>query len=232
MPEASSRVAASCGVAFTALMAGAASVIPTGPEYDSGPTAIRDYLTQHHAALGLSTVLTGAAVLCLMAFFGFVSRRLRDRDPGGDPLPATFELAAAAVATSLLFATILEAALVQRITTTADDSTLQTFYAVWLLAFHTAPSMAMIVALLATAIAIVRRRVFPSWLAAVAVLAAALTLIDDIFDLATRGTSLGPLGLIAFATVNVWILGTALTGIRVPKSRTAIARRQPEPDAG
>jgi hypothetical protein len=176
-------------------------------------------------------VLTGAAALCLMAFFGFVSRRLRDGEQAGDPLPATFQLAAAAVATSLLFATILEAALVQRVTTTADDSTLQTLYAVWLLAFYTAPSMAMIVALIATAIATVRRHVFPSWLAGVAVLAATLTLIDNILDLATSGTSLQPLGLIAFATVNVWILGTSLTGIRAPTSHTAITRRQPEPNA-
>lgn len=231
MPEASSRVPASCGVVFTALIAAAASVVPTAPEYDSGPTAIRDYLTHHHAALGLITVLTGGAALCLMALFGFVSRRLGDGDPGGDPLPATFQLAVAAVATSLLFATILEAVLVQRVTTTADDSTLQTLYAVWLLAFHTAPSMAMIVALLATAIATGRRHVFPPWLAGAAVLAATLTLIDNILDLTTNGTSLEPLGLIAFASVNVWILGTALTGIRVPRSHNPIARHQPDPRA-
>jgi hypothetical protein len=41
MPEASSRVAASCGVAFTAPIAAAASVVPTAPDYDSGPTTIR-----------------------------------------------------------------------------------------------------------------------------------------------------------------------------------------------
>lgn len=232
MPEAPYRVAASCGVAFTALMVAAASIVPTAPEYDSGPAAIRDYLTKHHAALGLSTVLTGAAALCLMGFFGFVSRRLRDGSPDRDPLPATFQLAAAAVVTSLLFATILEAALAQRVTTTADDSTLQTLYAVWLLAFHTAPSMAMIVALVATTIATTRWRLFPSWLAVAATLAAALTLIDNVSDLATSGTTLGPLGLIAFATVNVWIIGTALTGIRArTTSHNPLAYRQAEPDA-
>jgi hypothetical protein len=47
-------------------MVAAASVVPTAPESNSGPAAIRDYLTKHHAALGLSTVLTGAAALCLM----------------------------------------------------------------------------------------------------------------------------------------------------------------------
>jgi hypothetical protein len=232
VPEARYRVAASCGVAFTAFMVAAASLVPTAPEYDSGPAAIRDYLTKHHAELGLSTVLTGAATLFLISFFGFVIRRLEDADPEGGTLPATFQLAAAAVATSLLFATILEAALAQRIGARADDPTLQALYAVWLLAFHTAPSMATIVALLVTAIAIVRWHVFPSWLAVAATLAAALTLLDNVSDLATSGTSLGPLGLIAFATVNVWILGIALTGIRArTTSHNAVAYRQAEPGA-
>ena len=161
-----------------------------------------------------------------------MSRRLQDADRDGSSLPATFQLAAAAVATSLLFATILEAALAQRIGAAADDSTLQALYAVWLLAFHTAPSMAMIVALLAAAIAIVRWHLFPSWLAVAATLAATLTIIDNVSDLATNGTSLGPLGLIAFATVNVWIIGTALTGIRAhTTSHNAVAYRQAEPGA-
>src|SRR5690349_16900957 len=109
MPEASYRIAASGGLAFTTLMAAAASVVPSAPEYNAGPAAIRDYLTKHHAGLGLSTVLSGAAALCLIALFGFVIRRLQNAERDGGALPATFQLAAAAVATSLLFATILEA---------------------------------------------------------------------------------------------------------------------------
>lgn len=218
MPDASHRVAASCGIAFTALMVAASSVVPTAPEYDAGVATIRDYLIKHQAQLGVSTALTGAASLVLIGFLGFVSQRLHAADLDGTPLAATFQLAAAAVVASLIFATILEAALVQRIGATADDSTLRACYAVWLLAFHTAPSMAMVVALLTAAVATVRWHTFPSWLAATATLAATLTLIDNVSDLATRGTSLGPLGLIAFATVIVWILGTSVAGIR---SRTS-----------
>jgi hypothetical protein len=88
------------------------------------------------------------------------------------------------------------------------------------------------VALVITAIAIARWHLFPSWLAIAATLAAALTLIDNVSDLATSGTSLGPLGLIAFATVNVWIIGTALTGIRArTTNHNALAYRQAEPGA-
>jgi hypothetical protein len=232
MTDAPHRFAACCGVAFTAFMVAAASVVPTPPEYNAGSATIRDYLTTHHTELGLSTVLTAAAALSLMPFFGFVCRRLQDADRDGGALPAAFQLAAAAVATSLLFAAILEAALGQRIGQRADDSTVQALYAVWLLAFHTAPSMAMIVALLCAAIAIARWHLFPSWLAVAATLAAALTLVDDVSDLATSGTRLGPLGVIAFATVNVWIIGTALTGIRARTSiHQAVAYRQAEPGA-
>lgn len=45
MPEAPYRVAAFCGVAFTVLTVAATSVVPTAPEYNPGPAAIRDYLT-------------------------------------------------------------------------------------------------------------------------------------------------------------------------------------------
>ena len=50
----------------------------------------------------------------------------------------------------------------------------------------------------------------PLWLP----VAATLTLIDNVSHLATSGTTLGPLGLVAFATVNVWIIVPAIRSHR------------------
>ena len=153
MPEAPYRVAASCGVAFTALMVAAASIVPTAPEYDSGPAAIRDYLTKHHAALGLSTVLTGAAALCPDGFFGFVSRRLRDGSPGSRSAPRHVSTGRGG---RRHIAAVRHDPGSRACPAGHDDGRRlnpATLYAVWLLAFHTAPSMAMIVALVATTIA-------------------------------------------------------------------------------
>jgi hypothetical protein len=82
------RVAAACGLAFTALMALSVALVPAAPEYDAGGTAIRAYLTGHADALGISTALTGAASLALMAFLGFVHGRLRGAERDGGPVSA------------------------------------------------------------------------------------------------------------------------------------------------
>jgi hypothetical protein len=208
------RIAAMFGVAFTVCIAGSVAVVPAAPEYDEGAAAIRAYLTQHATALGISTVLTAVAVLALMVFFAFVQNRLPGAERDGGPVATTFLMAAAAVASSMVVAVVLEAALAQRIASVAGDSTLQAVYSTQLVVFHTASSMAMVVALLSTAIGIVRWQVFPAWLAATAILAATLTLVDNASDLATAGTSLRPLGIIAFAFVDIWIVGTSISGLR------------------
>jgi hypothetical protein len=227
MVDRQTRVVAACGLAFTVLMALSVAVVPSPPEYDAGATAIRAYLTIHADALGISTALTGAAALVLMAFFGFVHGRLRGAERDGGPISATFMVAAAAVTSSMLIAVVLEAALAQRIAPRADPSTLQALYAVWLIVFHTAVSMATVVALLSVAAGIVRWQIFPAWLAAAALLAATLTLIDNASDLATAGTGLGPLGVIAFAVVNVWIVGTSISALRGKTSNDPIAAPRP-----
>src|SRR5215210_7884387 len=107
----------------------------------------------------------------------------------------------------MVVAVVLEAALAQRVGPSADDSTVTALYGVWMLVFHAAPSMTMVVALLSAAAGIARWRAFPGWLGVTAMLAAALTLVDSASDLGTAGTSLGPLGIVAFAIVNVWIVG-------------------------
>jgi hypothetical protein len=43
-----------------------------------------------------------------------------------------------------------------------------------------------------------------------ALLAAALTVIDVVEDLSSTGSNLGPLGLVAFALSNVWIVATSV----------------------
>jgi hypothetical protein len=52
---------------------------------------------------------------------------------------------------------------------------------------------------------------------------AALMLIDIIEDLATTGTNLGPLGVVAFGLFNVRVVGVSLTAWPHPAPTTAAA---------
>jgi hypothetical protein len=217
------RIGAACGIAFTALGVAAVAVVPQSPEYNVEATVIRNYLTTHQRGLGVSTALMGLAALAVIGFFAAVHRRLRAADQEG-PLPTTFLIAGSAVATSLILAVVLQAALAQRIAPLADDSTLQAFYALWGLVFHTAPSMGMAVMLLCAAAAIFKSAAYPRWLASIGLLAATMIAVDDTSDLATAGTSLGPLGIVAFILVNVWIVGTSIALLR----RRAPRRRRME----
>jgi hypothetical protein len=213
---ASERFGAASGVAFTVLAVAAAVIAPTPPEADASGSTITRYLTSNTDRLAGSTALFALAALAIIGFFAFVHRRLRLRCQDGGLLAGAFLIAGAAVVFSALLAAVLEAALVQHIAPAADEPTLGAAYVVWMLVFHTATSIAMSAALVCAAIAIVRWSAFPRWLAAFAALAATLSLIDDASDLTSSGTSLGPLGPLAFALVMVWILGASIAALMRP----------------
>jgi hypothetical protein len=203
------RLGATCGLAFVALAAASSALAGTPPDFTAGPATIRSYLTSHTDRLGASTALFGLATLAVIGFFALVHRRLRIAEREDGVLSTAFVLASAIVVVAAALATVIQAALFQHIGATADDSTLRAIFVIWMLVFHTAPSMGMSVALVCAAIATVRLGAFPRWLAVLAVVSAALSLVDDTADLTTSGTSLGPLGLVGFVLALAWIAGTS-----------------------
>ncbi|HEX5995616.1 MAG TPA: hypothetical protein VFY84_10790 [Jiangellales bacterium] len=210
-----------CGAAFTGLTAATVAVVPPSPESDASVARIRDYLIADAGGLAMSTALMGIAAMAVVGFFALVHSRLRAASRDGDLIPAAFLLAGSVVVTSTLIGLVIQAALVHQIAPTADDSTLVAFYALWDRVFHTAPAMGMAVALLAASLAGPRSGPLPRWACLVALAACALMLIDIVEDLATTGTNLGPLGIIAFGLVNVWIVGVSVTAWRHPAATTA-----------
>jgi hypothetical protein len=108
---------------------------------------------------------------------------------------------------------------VQQIAPAADDSTLSALYAVWDRVFHTAPAMGMAVVLISAVAGRSGSRTYPTWLTVTALLAAALTVIDVAEDLSSTGSNLGPLGLVAFALSNVWIVATSVRVLTERHSR-------------
>jgi hypothetical protein len=203
------RIGAACGLAFVALASASAALAGTPPDSDAGPTTIRSYLTSNTDRLGASTALFGLATLAIIGFFALVHRRIRVAEKEDGVLSAAFGLASATVVVAAVLATVIQAALVQHISATGDGSTLQSAYVIWMLVFHTAPSMGMAVALVCAAIAAVRFSAFPRWLAVLALASAGLSMVDDAADLTTSGSSLGPLGLVAFVLALTWIVGTS-----------------------
>jgi len=98
----------------------------------------------------------------------------------------------------------------------ADDPTLLSFYGVWDRVFHTAPMMGMAVAPLSAAGVAWRTGALPRWTSGLALLTAAVMLVDLTEDLATDCTHLGPLGPIGFGlacgwiiAISVWVLSTS-----------------------
>lgn len=214
------RFGPACGLAFTALAVASAAVVPAPPETDAATSKIREYLGEHHDALGVSTALMALAALAIMAFLAYVYRQLRGDERHRDSLlPVGFLVASAAVSTTVISSVILEAVLVQHVASIPHDDTVKGFYALWDLAFHTAPAMAMAAALLFASAASAKSHTFPRWLTGVAVLASALVLVDVVEDLTSSGTNLGPLGLLGFGLVNVWIVGVAVTALAHRRER-------------
>ena len=61
----------------------------------------------------------------------------------------------------------------------------------------------------------------PRWTCLVALASSALLLIDITEELATTGTNLGPLGLVAVGLACVWIVGVCVAVWRQPAAATA-----------
>lgn len=215
------RVGAVCGVAFTVLTVAAAVIVPAPPESDVPVTEVREYLVGHADGLAVSTALMGFGTMAVIGFFALVHGRLRAAGRGGELVPAAFLVAGSVVVTATLIGLVIQAALVHQVAPTADDSTLAAFYALWDRVFHTAPAMGMAVALLAASVGGLRRRALPRWTWPAALATSALLLVDITEDLATTGTNLGPLGLVAVGLASVWIVGVCVAAWRQPTAVTS-----------
>ena len=217
---ATARAGAACGVAFTVLMATAGFVVPPAPESDVAVGKVRDYLVSHAGGLAVSTALMGVAAMAVIGFFALVHGRLRAAGRDGEVAPAAFLVAGGVAVTATLVGLVVQAALVHQIAPTADESTLAAFYALWDRVYHTVPPMGMAVALVTASVSGLRSRVLPRWTCLVALPTSALLLVDIIEDLTTTGTNLGPLGLVGFGLVNVWIVGVSVAAWRQPAAVT------------
>jgi hypothetical protein len=215
------RAGAACGVAFTVLTAATAVVVPAPPETGVPVTEVRDYLIGHADGLAVSTVLMAFGTMAVIGFFALVHGRLRAASRDRELIPAAFLVAGGVVVTAILIGLVIQAALVHQVAPAADDSTLAAFYALWDRVFRTAPAMGMVVALLAASAGGLRSRVLPRWTCLLALATSTLLLIDITEDLATTGTNLGPLGLVAVGLACVWIVGVCVAAWRQPTASTA-----------
>ena len=213
------RVGAVCGIAFTALAVTSVVVVPPPPESDVAVATVRDYLLSHQGGLSISTAVMGFAAMVVIGFFGLASRRVGEKAGDGGVARSAFVVAATVVVSMTMLGVVLQAALVQQIAPAADDSTLSALYAVWDRVFHTAPAMGMAVVLISAVAGRRQSRTYPAWLTVTALLAAVLTVIDVAEDLSSTGSNLGPLGLIAFALSNVWIVATSVRVLTERHSR-------------
>jgi hypothetical protein len=79
-PDRLDRVGALGGIGFTVLGLAATFPVPMPPAIDDPASEIRDYVVDNQFILGVSTVLTAAALLAFVGFVAMVHRRLSSTD--------------------------------------------------------------------------------------------------------------------------------------------------------
>jgi hypothetical protein len=222
LPDRVDRLGALGGIGFTALALASTAVVPMAPAADDPAGEIRDYVVDHQSALGVSTVLTAAAMLALVGFVAMVHRRLSAR--GRSPVAAgAFLITGTACIALGLLGTIVEAALVQRIAPVADDATVASWFQLWDLVAFTGPPLAVNLGVGVAAFALHRERAFPAWLTATAAASVVISTVGLVIDLAGDGVVPAGLDLGGFLLANVWIVGLSATVLLRSRSRSGAA---------
>lgn len=207
------RWAPGAGILFVLAYIVAFAIGGDPPKADDSVGTIRDYYADDGAIL-TSTYIFGIAVVFYLSFVGTLASRLREA--GQRRLAAVAFAGALTVAGIAIIGTLAGAVLAYR--TPADDSVLQAFYDVQLLAYVLVsfPAAALFAA---TAIASERAGVFPRWLNASSGVAAVAFLVGG----ATFASSgfFAPNGVYAVIMTIVfmaWVVASSALMLRQPQA--------------
>jgi hypothetical protein len=204
--------AASGGIAFTALGLSTIAVVPVAPEIDASAADVRDYIGDHHAAFGVSTILMGLAVLAIALLLGYLHQRIAEA-VGRSAMTASFGLAAAATVTLAMSGVLLQGVLGQQ-TAGLDDSTLLALHRTWTIVAFAGPPMLLSIALGIAGTCIIRERILPGWLGWVAVVSAVGGLVTGLVNVGTSTRAPLVLDFGSFALACVFFSGVSIVALR------------------
>jgi len=178
------RLAGLGGLAFTLLAVSSVVVVPTAPAVDASSGEIREYLTDHGQAFGVSAILMVLTMFAGSAFFVWVHRRLAAADPTS-MLPTWFLTSTTTVITFAVSGAVLQGMLARHISGEIDDSTLVGLWLLWNFLAYMSPPLLMGVAWIIVAVRCVTHRVFPVWIGVVAGVSAVGGLVTGLVAIGT-----------------------------------------------
>jgi len=207
------RWAAAAGIAFVVLTV-VGDTLPGAsyPKINDDAATIAAYIRDHHRALSAGAILTGAGAPLLVWLFAALAGRLRNAGQGAFAI-----VALSAVVAGTALATASDAVL-QAMTRVSDhDGLAKAAYATS--GFFVTKAF-WFAAVAAFAIGLAGRRgALPGWYASLALAAGVffclggLTIREDGFFAVA-----GPMTLIAFVTLMVWVLSTSFVLWRTPRA--------------
>ncbi|MEV6105041.1 hypothetical protein AB0M28_10040 [Streptomyces sp. NPDC051940] len=215
------RIAACGGVAFAVLALSTVVIAPPPPALDASAADIREYLADNSGRFGASTAVMVLAVLAVAAVFGYVHRRLAEKDEG-TAAPGVFQTAAAATVTLALAGALLQG-LLARHSAGFDDATLLAAHRTYSLIAFAGPPLPLTVALLVAAERTLRSGVFPRWTGWVALVSAAGGLTTALINVSTSTTSPPVLDFGSFLLSCVWFTGISVSAFLTPRVSPATA---------
>jgi len=216
------RLAPLTGVVFTVLAVAGNALQGSSPDFLDEPQKIVDFYVDSSDTIGLGMNLAAVSLVFLVWFFASLRRTLLAAE-GGDGRLASIAFGGGLVATALLMASFALNGLGGL--RAGEDDTIGAEVAVVLydgssILAGLGATMAMVVVLVATAIAVFRFRPLPSWLGWVSVLLAVIGLF-------------GPISWVLLLLFPLWVLVTSilLYQRQAPLSPAPSSRESPPPVA-
>ena len=196
------RLAPLTGVLYAAFFIIAMGMSGSAPEQDAPGAEVITFYQSHHTALSVSCFLTVAAAIAFVFFAGALREALRGDEGEGDWLPTVAFGGGVAYAIALSLFAVGQAALLKG-TDLGSVEMARTLNVINSANFY--PAMAAVsVVLLAGGIAALRTSALPRWLAWVATVVGAVSV-------------LGPLGFAGFFLLPLW---SAVTGVILSRRAT------------
>ena len=201
------RLAAATGIAFVVMQIATGVFMGDTPDFDAGPREIRNYFIDDGGAILAVTMINAFSAFFFVWFLGSLRAVLRIAEGGQGRLSAVAFAGGLATITIAIAASLPGAALAWENTArVVDPGTLLFVWNLNALGFVglVGTGMAFV---LAVTVVILRTRVFPTWVAAVGVLAAiaqvlnGFTLVADDYE-----TPFAIFGFFGFALTMIFIL--------------------------
>ncbi len=203
-----SRVGALAGIGQVACMIAGSAVVPLTPGFKASNEEIRQYFTAHKGGVEIFLLLMMVSLLLFGLFAAMIRQRIaRAEGQGGAGfLTGAFSIG---VTTAIVLESIslfTQAAMVHRVATLPDASSMRAVYEISLMFFHGGASFGLVLATGVIVVAVLRYHAMPKWQAGIAGLTCVVIFLAEIGLFAAERGGAGALPMAAFTLTIIWTL--------------------------